>query len=140
MDVRPTTGTLRIVVKWGIESAVDNYGYNVYRCEDIEAEEPDWKKLNKRMLPGVGNTSIPTVFRYADMNLGYDPDKIWYYKVEEISLDGKRVFFSHPVTGESPMIIAGKPKIMNPREHKKYGEEPFHKTENPRLVKPAEKK
>jgi len=113
-DDRPTSGMPRIVVRWAIETATDNFGYNVYRTDDPTSGT--WTKLNRRVLAGVGTTSVPHMFRYLDLHVGNDMDLIWNYKVEELSLDGARSYFSHPVTGETPFILSGKPKPLSAEE------------------------
>ena len=130
LDDRPTTGTARVVVKWGIESAVDNFGYLVYRTTDLENEP--FEPITKRILKGVGTTADPKILRYIDTDV--ELDIVYYYKVEEIGRDNNRTFFPNPVTNEV-MILAGKPKIMNKREEMKYGEEKFHIEDNVRSGK-----
>jgi len=124
-EERPSTGTLRIIVKWGVETSVDNFGFNVYRTDDPDKPHEEWEKLNKRIMSGIGTTSVPHVFRYLDDNLGHDPEKVWFYKFEEIGLDGTRVFHAHPVTGERPLIVGGKPKVILESERTKFAGGPF---------------
>lgn len=123
-DDRPSTGPTRIIVKWVAETAVDNFGYNVYRADEMTSA-PYWQKLNRRILPGIGTTSQPTVMRYMDITVGDDLDKIYYYKVQEISSDGGKSYFSHPVTGEIPFILKGTPKVISESEQERFAESPF---------------
>jgi hypothetical protein len=121
LDERPETHSLRIVVKWGIESATDNYGYLVHRSET--GPEGEYRPITRRMLPGAGTTSIPHIYRYIDKEV--EAGKTYHYKVEEVDRGGAKVFFRDPVSGDI-MTLSGQPKPMSRREQMKYGVEAFH--------------
>jgi hypothetical protein len=119
---RPEDNPQRIVVKWGIESAVDNFGYIAHRQDSEDAE---YKPVSRRILPGVGTTSSPHVFRYIDTEV--EPGNIYRYKVEEVDLKGAKTFFVDPRSNEI-MVLAGKSKPMSRREMATYGDKLFHTT------------
>jgi hypothetical protein len=130
----------RIIVRWGIETAVDNFGYNIYRTDNLEDEE-SWQRINRRVLPGVGSSSQPTVFQYLDTNVGDDLTKVWHYRVEEVALDGTKTIFTHPVSGQS--VLSGRPRLMTPEEREAFADGPYRRqvierTEAPATQTPAE--
>lgn len=130
----------RIIVRWGIETAVDNFGYNIYRTDNLE-DQDSWQRINRRVLPGVGSSSQPTVFQYLDTNVGDDLTKVWHYRVEEVALDGTKTIFTHPVSGQS--VLSGRPRLMTPEEREAFADGPYRRqvierTEAPAPTTPAE--
>jgi hypothetical protein len=73
------------VVRWATASEKDNFGYNVYRGS---SELGPFNQINPETLPGAGTTDIPQRYEFADSKI--QPDTVYWYYVESISLNGAR--------------------------------------------------
>jgi len=70
---------------WCTESEVSCFGFNVWRRE--VGGGLDYVKINSELIPGQGNTSSRTEYRYLDNDV---QKKIYSYQVEEVSVSGSR--------------------------------------------------
>ena len=78
--------TGNIVVRWVTESELDNAGFNILRSETKNGE---YKVVNlKGIVPGHGTTSEKHVYEWKDTTA--KPNVVYYYQIEDVSLDGKR--------------------------------------------------
>jgi len=118
-DDRPTTGTPRIIVRWDIESAVDNYGYIILRSKE---ETGDYKPITRGVLPGVGTNADPHTLRYLDDTV--EMDIVYYYKVEEVARDGSKKLFMDDETNTAK-ILKGAAKIMNDKDREMFAKSKF---------------
>ena len=84
---RPTrmeTGAVRI--KWRTESELNNAGFNILRSE---IRDGDFAVINvKGIIPGHGTSSEQHLYSYTDTTA--KPNVIYYYRIEDVSLDGAR--------------------------------------------------
>ncbi len=76
-----------VVISWTTASERDNFGFNVYRSE---SEHGSYVKVNERIIPGHGTTSVSHTYTYADY--GVRPQTTYFYKVEDVSTDGSSTF------------------------------------------------
>ena len=78
--------TGEVVIRWVTESELNNAGFNILRSETKESE---FKVINvKGIIAGHGTTSEKHVYTYTDTTA--KPNIVYYYQIEDVSLDGKR--------------------------------------------------
>ena len=78
--------TGEVVIRWSTESELNNAGFNILRSETKESE---FKVINvKGLIAGHGTTSEKHVYTYTDTTA--KPNVVYYYQIEDVSLDGKR--------------------------------------------------
>ena len=78
----PKAGT--IVLQWSTESETDNAGFNIYRAE---SENGAYAKINSAIVSAKGSPTQGTSYEFVDNNV--QNGNFYYYKLEDIGLDGK---------------------------------------------------
>jgi hypothetical protein len=78
-----------ITLDWRTESEEENYGFNVYKSE---SEKGPFTKVNKKVIPGAGTTSIAHDYIYKDYAI--KKGETYYYYLESVSLSGEKEKFS----------------------------------------------
>jgi hypothetical protein len=76
-----------IVLTWSTESEVNSAGFFVWRSE---AETGEYRKISAAFIPGRGNSSSRTGYRFSDPDAA--AGKTYWYKIEAVSMDGKSEF------------------------------------------------
>ena len=75
-----------VVIRWMTESELDNAGFNILRSETKTGE---FAVVNlKGIIPGHGTTSEKHTYEWKDTTA--KPNVVYYYQIEDVSLDGKR--------------------------------------------------
>ncbi len=83
--VRDST-TDQVIITWITESELNNAGFNILRSESKDGE---FTVINEQgHIPGHGTTSERCIYTYIDRTT--KPNVVYYYRIEDISLDGKR--------------------------------------------------
>ena len=78
--------TGEIVVRWVTQSELNNAGFNILRSETKNGE---FTVVNvKGIIPGQGTTSEKHVYAWTDTTA--KPNVVYYYQIEDVSLDGER--------------------------------------------------
>ncbi len=78
--------TGEVVIRWITQSELNNAGFNILRSETKTGE---FKVVNlKGLIPGQGTTSEKHVYEWKDTTA--KPNVVYYYQIEDVSLDGKR--------------------------------------------------
>ena len=78
--------TGEVVIRWVTESELNNAGFNILRSETKNGQ---FKVVNlKGIVPGHGTTSEKHVYEWKDTTA--KPNVVYYYQIEDVSLDGKR--------------------------------------------------
>jgi hypothetical protein len=85
-------------VRWATASEKDNFGYDVYRGL---SESGPFERINQDTIPGAGTTDIPQSYEYIDSAI--QPDVVYWYYVESISLNGDRQRMT-PIYPSTPKI------------------------------------
>ena len=70
---------------WETASEIDNLGFNLYRSTKKDGR---YTKLNKSLIPGLISSPTGQSYTYADKNV--IKGKLYYYKLEDIDLSGKK--------------------------------------------------
>jgi hypothetical protein len=86
-----------ITLSWRTESESNSSGFYVWRSQ---AEDGSYKRISTALIPSQGNGSAATEYRFLDKNV--QEEKVYWYKIEEISTDGQSEFFG-------PLQIQGIP-------------------------------
>jgi hypothetical protein len=83
-----------ITIQWRTASEVDCAGFHVWRSE---SEKGEYFKITSTLIPSRGTLSSAYKYCYTDRNV--KKDQLYWYKVEEVSSDGKSEFFG-PISVE----------------------------------------
>jgi PKD repeat protein len=84
----------KIIIKWTTASEIDNAGFNLYRSE---SEGGEYVKINPTLIPAEGSPTQGASYEYVDT--GVKNRTIYYYKLEDIDLNGKTTMHG-PVSAE----------------------------------------
>ena len=78
--------TSEVTIRWITQSELNNAGFNILRSE---ARVGPFTVVNvKGIIPGHGTTSEKHVYEWKDTTA--KPNVVYYYQIEDVSLDGKR--------------------------------------------------
>ena len=95
------TGT--VVITWLTQSELNNAGFFIKRSQQRDGE---FKVINSVMIPGAGTTSEKQSYTYEDTTA--QPNVVYYYQIEEISLEGQRQTLTGSVRLKGHVGAAGK--------------------------------
>ena len=74
-----------VVITWETQSELNNAGFFIKRSE---ARNGEFKVINPTMIQGAGTTSEKQSYTYTDTSA--KPNVVYYYQIEDVSLDGQR--------------------------------------------------
>ena len=77
--------TGQVVITWETQSELNNAGFFIKRNEHRTGQ---FKVVNPTMIPGAGTTSEKQSYTYTDTTA--KPNIVYYYQIEDVSLDGNR--------------------------------------------------
>jgi len=89
------------ILNWTTQSETDNLGFNLYRSENQNGFDNS-RLLNSTLIPGMGTTSTPTSYSFAD-EYPVIEGHIYYYWLESVSTSNELELFG-PVDLEIPVI------------------------------------
>ena len=95
------TGT--VVITWSTQSELNNAGFFVKRAQQRDGE---FKVINATMVPGAGTTSEKQFYTYTDTTA--QPNVVYYYQIEDVSLDGNRQLLTRGIRLKGHVGAAGK--------------------------------
>jgi len=82
-----------VVLQWITASESNNIGWNVYRS--ISQNLGQALQINQSLLPGAGNSTVPTYYEFADVSLldfielyNIDPTINFWYWLESVDYEG----------------------------------------------------
>ena len=78
-----TTGAA--VITWSTQSELNNAGFFIKRSQQRDGQ---FKVINATMVPGAGTTSEKQFYTFTDTTA--QPNVVYYYQIEDVSLDGNR--------------------------------------------------
>ena len=79
----PLTGA--VVITWSTQSELNNAGFFIKRSQQTNGK---FVSVNPTMIAGAGTTAEKQSYTYTDATA--DPNVIYYYQIEDVSLDGNR--------------------------------------------------
>ena len=79
----PLTGA--VVITWSTQSELNNAGFYIKRSQQ---QNGTFVVVNPTMIAGAGTTAEKQSYTYTDATA--DPNVIYYYQIEDVSLDGNR--------------------------------------------------
>jgi len=76
-----------ITLDWTTANEIDNLGYNIYRSKSQDGE---YKRINTDMISAKGSPFAGASYSFTDENV--TPGATYYYKLEDIDVDGLNAF------------------------------------------------
>ena len=77
--------TGQVVITWETQSELNNAGFYIKRSQQRTSQ---FVAVNPTMVPGAGTTSEKQSYTYTDTTA--QPNIVYYYQIEDVSLDGNR--------------------------------------------------
>ena len=79
----PLTG--QSIITWETQSELNNAGFFIKRSQQKDGK---FEVINPTMIAGAGTTAEKQSYTYTDATA--DPNIVYYYQIEDVSLDGNR--------------------------------------------------
>jgi len=76
-------GFKKALLTWATETEIDNAGFNIFRAD---AADGIYKKINSTVIAANGSATQGAAYSYTDS--GLQNGKTYYYKLEDIDLNG----------------------------------------------------
>ena len=92
-----------VVITWSTQSELNNAGFFVKRSQQKDGE---FKVINAAMIAGAGTTSEKQFYTYSDTTA--QPNVVYYYQIEDVSLDGNRQTLTRGIRLKGHVSVAGK--------------------------------
>ena len=92
-----------VVITWSTQSELNNAGFFIKRAQQRDGE---FKVINATMIPGAGTTSEKQFYTYTDTTA--QPNVVYYYQIEDVSLDGNRQTLTRGIRLKGHVGAAGK--------------------------------
>ena len=95
--------TGQVVITWATQSELNNAGFFIKRAQQRDGE---FKVINATMIAGAGTTSEKQFYTYTDTTA--QPNIVYYYQIEDVSLDGQRQTLTRGIRLKGHIGAAGK--------------------------------
>ena len=92
-----------VVITWSTQSELNNAGFFIKRSQQRDGE---FKVINATMIAGAGTTSEKQFYTYQDTTA--QPNVVYYYQIEDVSLDGNRQTLTNGIRLKGHVSVAGK--------------------------------
>ena len=96
-----------VVITWSTQSELNNAGFFIKRSHQRDGE---FKVINATMIPGAGTTSEKQFYTYEDTTA--QPNVVYYYQIEDVSLDGNRQTLTRGIRLRGYVGVAGKATVL----------------------------
>ena len=73
-----------VVLDWSTASEIDTVGFNIYRSEQIGQE---YSRINAEIIPASQEPLTGGEYSFLDTDV--EPGKVYYYLLEDVSMDGQ---------------------------------------------------
>ena len=84
-DAKRDKVTGQVTIVWETQSELNNAGFFIKRSQQRNGQ---FKVVNPTMIAGAGTTSEKQSYTYTDTTA--QPNIVYYYQIEDVSLDGNR--------------------------------------------------
>ena len=95
--------TGQVVITWATQSELNNAGFYIKRSNQRHGE---FKVINPTLIPGAGTTSEKQFYTYTDTTA--QPNVVYYYQIEDVSLDGNHQTLTRGIRLKGHIGAAGK--------------------------------
>ena len=95
--------TGQVVITWATQSELNNAGFFIKRSQQRDGE---FQVINATMIAGAGTTSEKQFYTYTDTTA--QPNVVYYYQIEDVSLDGQRQTLTRGIRLKGHIGAAGK--------------------------------
>ena len=92
-----------VVITWATQSELNNAGFFIKRSQQRNGQ---FKVINATMIAGAGTTSEKQFYTYTDTTA--QPNVVYYYQIEDVSLDGNRQTLTRGIRLKGHIGAAGK--------------------------------
>ena len=92
-----------VVITWSTQSELNNAGFFIKRSQQADGE---FKVINATMIQGAGTTSEKQFYTYNDTTA--QPNVVYYYQIEDVSLDGNHQTLTRGIRLRGHVSVAGK--------------------------------
>ena len=92
-----------VVITWSTQSELNNAGFFIKRAQQRDGQ---FKVINATMVPGAGTTSEKQFYTFTDTTA--QPNVVYYYQIEDVSLDGQRQTLTNGIRLKGHIGAAGK--------------------------------
>ena len=92
-----------VVITWSTQSELNNAGFFIKRSQQRDGE---FKVINATMIAGAGTTSEKQFYTYQDTTA--QPNVVYYYQIEDVSLDGNHQTLTRGIRLKGHVSVAGK--------------------------------
>ena len=95
-----------VVITWSTQSELNNAGFFIKRSQQKDSE---FQVINATMIAGAGTTSEKQFYTYTDTTA--QPNVVYYYQIEDVSLDGNRQTLTQGVRLRGHVGAVGKATV-----------------------------
>ena len=95
--------TGQVVITWSTQSELNNAGFFIKRSQQRDGQ---FQVINATMVAGAGTTSEKQFYTYTDSTA--QPNVVYYYQIEDVSLDGNRQTLTNGTRLRGHIGAAGK--------------------------------
>ena len=92
-----------VVITWATQSELNNAGFFIKRSQQRNGQ---FKVINPTLIAGAGTTSEKQFYTYTDTTA--QPNVVYYYQIEDVSLDGNRQTLTRGIRLKGHIGAAGK--------------------------------
>ena len=92
-----------VVITWSTQSELNNAGFFIKRSQQRDGQ---FKVINATMVAGAGTTSEKQFYTYTDTTA--QPNVVYYYQIQDVSLDGNRQTLTRGIRLKGHIGAAGK--------------------------------
>ena len=96
-----------VVITWSTQSELNNAGFFIKRSQQRDGE---FQIINATMIAGAGTSSEKQFYTYTDTTA--QPNVVYYYQIEDVSLDGNRQTLTNGIRLKGHVGAAGKLTTM----------------------------
>ena len=96
-----------VVITWATQSELNNAGFFIKRSNQRNGQ---FQVVTPTMIPGAGTTSEKQFYTYTDTTA--QPNVVYYYQIEDVSLDGNRQILTRGTRLKGHVGAAGKATVI----------------------------